>query len=187
MLKIKRKSNKKMILAIGGGLLVIILGYFAFGYISKSLWPFYSSSSSQTEPRGVNDVDYSPPSAEDSAGSQTGKNNVTGVNENSQQIDKKTDIIPVAVSFAEVVGSNVEVRAFLPTIIEGNGTCTAKFTKDGLVVNSLSEAFIDATSTQCEPIYIAKSEFPENGEWTLIVSYQSSTVQGSSEQLKVKV
>lgn len=131
--------------------------------------------------RPVNSVDYSGPSQTDTDSSQDGKKN----NDNSSETPNNAENISVAVSYADVLNDNVEIRAFIPGLIEGSGTCTATLKQGDLTVQASSKAFVDASSSQCEPIYIPLAKFSTKGKWILTISYKSSTHSGASETVEV--
>lgn len=142
-----------------------------------------TSTKNSSDTRSINDVDYSGPTDEDISNSQNGKKN--GENNNNQS---GTDKVIVGITFAEVTGPNLDIRAFTPSVIEGNGTCTAVLTKNGETsVTRSSSAFIDASSSQCRPIYIDIGEFPSKGTWTLRIEYSSPTHKGVSDTIEVEV
>lgn len=196
-MKLSPQTTKKKTITkywiIGGITFILIatLGYLAYAYQSKAAWPFQTKESDTTsENRDVNQVDYGPPSKEDVEQSQTGKQNAT--NEGSSQNNatptspsttKKS--VAVGISFADVVDNKVEIRAFTPSITEGGGICTAQLQKGSMVVSVSSEAFIDSSSSVCNPIYIDMSKFPEKGNWSLTVTYSSNSAEGVSEKIGV--
>ncbi len=189
----KKKANSRYWVVAGIILvLVVILGYFAYAYVSKDAWPFKATTTNTaSENRDINDVDYGPPSQEDVDKSQTGKQNATNEdpkNENNSPVNSSTKkSVAVGVPFADVVDNNVEIRAFTPGIIEGGGKCTAQLQKGSKIVTATSEAFIDSSSSQCNPIYINLSSFPEKGEWSLTVQYSSNSAEGTSEKIGVTI
>ncbi len=137
-----------------------------------------SSSNEDTE-RSVNNVDYSGPSQSDIDSSQDGK-------KNSEELQLTTGKnVDVAISFADVFNGNVEVRAFIPGLIEASGICTANLKQGNITVDASANAFIDVSSTQCPPIYIPLSRFPATGKWTLTVMYTSTVNSGSSGPIEV--
>ena len=164
--------------------------YVALAY-KISLWPFTSTSTVETTVRGVNEIDYSGPTSTDIESSQDGKKTTTSESQNStttsHQAPTDKQQLAIGVTYADITNNNFEVRAFTPSIIEGNGTCTATFTKGGLTLSQSSEAFIDSSTTQCKPIYIPLDKFSEKGTWSLTVSYDSPDAIGTAEQMEVNI
>ncbi|MDB5162034.1 MAG: hypothetical protein JWM52_542 [Candidatus Saccharibacteria bacterium] len=182
-MKYQIKSSPKKRIAMVITSLVVLAGvaFLIFFYLlgaNKSSQPNGDTNSST---RSTNDVDYSGPSSEDVSNSQNGKKS----GENSATT--LTENVMVGITFADVTGSNLEVRAFTPSVIEGDGTCTAVLTKNNETVKKSSPAFIDASSSQCRPIYIDVGEFHSKGTWKLTVEYSSPTHKGVSESSEVTV
>jgi hypothetical protein len=187
-----KNTKSRLPLIISFVLIVLVTTYGAVAY-AQSFWPFNTRGESQEESdivRPVNSVDYSPSTDVEIENSQDGKKNNAhreDTETNPKPTNKNLITTPVAVAFADVTGANVEVRAFVPQIIEGSGTCTATLTKESVTVTESTEAFIDASSSQCKPILIPISKFPQAGSWSLTVSYLSDTHKGSSEKLEIKL
>lgn len=171
------------------------LGYTLYAQTNK-LWPFHSNKTPLKEVAPeVNSVDYSGPTDEDTKHSQTAKEsllNEGGSEASEQQNNTETNSaskknVTVNISFADIFDDNLEIRAFTPTVIEGNGTCTATVSKQGTqTITKTSKAFVDSSSSICQPIYIPKSQLP-TGAWNVSVTYKSPTHQGSSGQTPVEV
>lgn len=105
--------------------------------------------------------------------------------ENTSEASKKP--VTIGISFAGVVGDQLEIRAFSPTIISGSGTCIATISQQGSrSIVEESPAFIDASSTICQPIYIPRSKL-SSGSWNVEVTYSSPTHKGSSGPTKIEV
>lgn len=123
-----KSANKYWFLGAVVLTILALLAYLAYSYHSRSVWPFQQTNQTDTSSknRDVNQVDYGPPSQEEISQSQTGKQNTTNQDSStknnatpSPSTAKKT--VEVGVSFADVVDTSVEIRAFTPTIIEGGG------------------------------------------------------------------
>lgn len=174
VLKQKRTISKRSWILLASGLLVLLLvgtGIVWFLNIDSSEEGSYNTTSEELS----GEVEYSGVKASAVAENKT---------EGSQASTAK-QTLPVGISFAGIVDNNVEVRAFISGIIEGNGTCIATFSKDGVEITESSPAFIDATTSQCEPIQIPKSRFTSSGVWTLVVSYSSTDAEGKSSAMEV--
>lgn len=175
-------------------LALLVLAYVVYAYTSQSLWPFASrkdtitsqtsadDSASSNNP--TNDVNYSPPTKEEEEASQDGKKETT---QEDNSIGGSKTHVNIGVTFSAIFNGKMEVRAFTPSIIEGNGTCTATFTKGSSKVTASSSAFIDSSTTQCNPIYIDPSQFTEKGTWDLVVSFSSSDASGDSGKIEVNI
>lgn len=79
-----------------------------------------------------------------------------------------------------------EARAFIPGIIEDGGTCTATYTHEADKITATSKGVADVSHTTCPPMTLP-GPINIQGEWTVVVSYNSSTASGKSEPIKFKV
>ena len=82
---------------------------------------------------------------------------------------------------------NVEVSGRIPGIFEEGGTCTFTLSKGPHTVQRETSGFKDYRDTLCTPIAVPRSEFPEAGDWTVNVSYISTTSSGSSSSIVIRV
>ena len=177
------KNKKTFILPLFIVALAILIGYFAFAYISKAAWPFHetakTSDSSET---------YSPPTEQEVTDSQDAKKNNAG-QESQEENKPPTETVSVAIAFADFdqTENAIDIRAFTPDVIEGTGTCTATLIKDGQSVTRSSKAFIDSKTSQCEPILVPINDFPSSGTYQLVVSYSSEKYRGTSSPMNVEV
>jgi hypothetical protein len=182
----KRKINSLIILSLA--LALFLLGsYFAFAYTTKSVWPY--TNSPYIENSSEDSTDYSAPTEQEIESGQEAKKNTykEGVETPEESGEKK--IVPVGIAFADFDTDEnaIDVRAFIPNTIEGDGTCTAVFTQDTLIVEGSSKSFVDFSSSQCEPILIPTSRFEKKGAWELIVSYDSRKSSGKSPTMEVEI
>lgn len=176
-----RKNKKKFIVALLLAL-ILLLALGALVY-AKSWWPFQDSIARHQEiirQKDIADPTYNSektnPADDETEDSATPENSDT---------DTKTDV-QVGVASASKQGENLEVRAFVIGAIEGDGVCTAVLTKGTLTVSETSIAFIDTSTSQCEPIEIAQDRLSP-GTWSLVVTYESNIHQGSSTVMKVDI
>jgi hypothetical protein len=181
----KQKNVRLILILVGAAILVLALAFTALAYTQK-WWPF-----AQAEDLIIDGVNYGPPTEQEIESSQDAKKNIleedkaSGDGSNGNSTNLKT--ANVGVSHSEVIDGNLEVRAFIGNVVE-SGTCTATLTRTGSeTVTKSSRAFVDASTSQCEPILIPVGEFDETGEWTLVVSYKSSTSAGESEKITVSI
>lgn len=195
-MKAPRKQKKSLIIILT--LLVLALaGFVTFAYATKSVWPFYASndqsqtSSSTNQHGSSSSINYAPPTQQEIDNSQDGKKNSANQPGSTTPDDPQTNkkSVSVAISYADRSDdkTSIEVRAFTPDVIEGDGTCTARFTKDGQTVTGSSKGFVDATSTICQPINIPLAQFGSSGRWALTVTYSSPDYSGTSSSLDVGV
>lgn len=185
----KDRHKKTLLTLLYISILVALLAIATYFIGAKYGWlPSWkdADTSTTTELRSTNDVDYSGPSETDIEHSQDGKKNSSS-NETDEQSKSVTTNTPVAIAFADVSGDNVEVRAFIPGVIEGTGTCTVSLSKDSYVVTKTSKAFIDASTSQCTTLLVPLSELQSSGIWSLRVSYSSPTHTGESSPVEIAI
>lgn len=145
-------------------------------------------------PRPVNQVDYKGPTQQDAANSQNAKEKLLEGDSNEAPIEptapsnqEQKKPAPVNISYADIINGNLEVRASTSSVIQGNGTCTVTVSKaGGTPIVKTTPAFIDVSSTICEPVYIPRSQLT-TGSWTVTVTYSSPTHQGSSGAYNLEV
>lgn len=180
-MKIQTQSTRKTPYILAATILVVLLlgAYTGYAYTQR-IWPFMpTSQQTQTDTMNADDTTYGSDKNND-------RNQPTTPSVESPDESEKTTV-QVGVASAAVIGTNVEIRAFMSGIIEGTGTCTATLTNGNEVVTGSSVAFIDASTSQCEPISIALSEFTNSGTWKVNVSYSSETHEGTSDELEIEL
>lgn len=167
MSMIKNKKSKTPFLIAAGIALIVAIGVAAYLLLSPK----------STVIDGVN---YAPPTEEEkqSANDQKDKN------VEREDIDKAPTsptgkTINLIVSDANQYGDVVEVRAYSRDVFENGGTCTVTFTKDGSNVTAQSQAFADASTTQCGALDTPRSKFDKSGTWSYELVYSSPTSKGS--------
>lgn len=181
----RTKSNKKTSVVIFS--IVIATLFIGTVYFLHEKYNTFSlketpATEQPKEERKINDVDYSGPTETDIKESQAGKNNSKPKDEK----EKPTSIVNVGISYAGISDGNYEIRAFTPDVIEGSGICTATLKKGSAVISESSQAFIDAKTSQCRPIYIPISEL-EKGKWSLTVEYKSPIYTGKTDSEEVEI
>lgn len=192
-MKLKTNKNIKNPLRLAGVLVVtLILLSASYLVIAKymTLWPFSEQStpdtSSNSDPNSL-DPTYSTNKL------APGDKNVTDTNSDPQDSSTTTgaerkETVDVAIAYADKSSDSkvFEVRAFISGVIEGGGTCTAILVKNGETLRQSSQAFIDATTSQCNPIEFPLSSI-DQGQWLLTVEYNSPTSNGVSQAMKVTI
>ena len=191
-MKLQRNSYKKYTktIAIVGLVLFACLTLLATTY-ALHLWPFNTSTSttsSDTSPVQESSMNNSPPTQAEIESSQDGKkNSAEAVDQDTSTSSERTKV-SVEISYADKLDeSQLDIRAFTPSVIEGTGTCTATLTRGADTVTSSSNGFVDASSTICEPIRIPLSKFQSSGTWNLVVAYDSPTSVGTSNKVEVDI
>lgn len=172
---------KKLILPILLVVLLVVGGYFAYAYYSKDLWPFKSTAPAASYEQDET-TDGSTRTIEDEADSQDAKKDIIEKEDNPTT---PSNTISVLITSTRVLEDALEVRGFSDSIIE-SGTCTLSATMGSSVQTTTSPAFIDASSTICEPLQIDKSKLA-SGEWDIKVTIKTASSEGVSETVKVNI
>lgn len=123
-----------------------------------------------------------PTYSSDKSGNSNSSNIDTG--DNGSQSNGKSSA-EVAITSASIQGDSLEVRAFAANVIEG-GSCTALVENGAKNISGTSDAFIDASTTPCEPIEIPLSKLGA-GTWSVTVIYESKNHKGVSTPTEVKL
>ncbi len=178
-MKINRKSSRTPFVAA-----VLIVAVLSLGAV---FWYFSASGSKMSDT--PNTINYDPPTKQDKKEAEDNKKELAKDTASSDKPkdSTSTQTIQVAVSDATQYGDVVEVRAFIPEVIESDGSCTAIFTLNDNRLEKKVAAFIEATTTQCRPIDVPVSEFSQSGTWNLVVKYNSAYSRGESSIRKVEV
>ena len=198
-MKINKTKNKIPKVAATILILVLLLGVGILCAYFFRTWPFASSDHKTSPVPNDTSINYDPPTDEETTSSQDAKKNLPA---DSSDSDSSTPTTPdkntnssskkstnVGISYADIYNGKLEIRAFTNTVIEGTGTCTATVVMkdmESMRLTKSSKAFIDATSTVCEPIYVPTSEL-HSGTWRVTVAFSSPDHQGSSDTVEVKV
>lgn len=130
-------------------------------------------------------IDYNPATKEEKADSEQHKEDSTK-KEDTPTATRTITVTPVIVD-ASQYGNQIEVRAYTGGVFEDGGTCTITFTKDTLKITKQVPASKDATTTRCTNLTVDRTEFSQPGQWTTVVTYSSSTAQGSSQPRTLEV
>jgi cytoskeletal protein RodZ len=187
--KTKIKNRKTYAIVLSVLILVTIAGIFLFFYSNRA--SNNSSNVAQTVSDEADDyINLDPPTEQEKSEVNQNKeslpSNTSGNLNNDNESNSSTikEVSPI-ITIARKVDGNVEVRSFVPDIYENSGTCTATFTKDGKEITGTSRGVKDATYTRCERILVSASKFNGSG-WRVMVSYKSSSAEGSSEKIEVE-
>lgn len=187
-MRLKNKKNKLLPILLA---VIVVASLFFTAYKVGLLNNFFHEEINDTDTntvRDTNDIDYTGPTESDISNSQAAKSRAGSTSTlppSPNSGSKRT--ISIAVSYADINSDNqLEVRAFTSDIIEGSGTCTLTASKGSSEVTTNTPAFIDVSSTICEPLYIPKSKL-STGTWKIVVTYSSPNASGTSGQSQVGV
>lgn len=148
-----------------------------------------NSNNSETK-SGVDskdNINYAPPTNQDLKEAEQHKQEIIDQQKQSTEpTTGKKSVTPVIVDSSQY-DNEIEVRAYVPGVIEDGGTCSITFTKGSLTVTKQSMGEKDATTTRCTNITIPRSEFKDYGKWNVTLSYSSSTTQGTASARTMEV
>lgn len=164
---------------VGGGVIFYMTQRDNDGGASKD-------ASSQSDSLGQSrDINYDPPTQEEKDAGNIQKDQ--NLNRDETTGSGASSTANVIIVDANQYDDTVEVRGYISNVY-ADGTCTATLTRNGQqTVTRSTEAFKDATTTQCTPIDIPRSAFTQSGDWSLQLAYKSSTASGSAtKQVSIK-
>lgn len=83
-------------------------------------------------------------------------------------------------------GSAAVVYSLVPGLAENGGTCTATLSDGTATATATGVAEVQVATTTCPPLTVSLAGLP-SGAGSLVVSYASPTVSGSSDPVPVEV
>jgi len=182
-------KNKKRLVAALVILAVLVISSGLFAYFNATK----SSSNDQKPPVEIADqtIDMNPATEQEKADTEKYKESLSNPDQDNLPTgdDGKKEVVPVIGSVAQQ-GASVNLSAFVGTIVEDGGTCTAEFSNAAGAAPSFTKqvsAVADARSTVCAPINVDVSDFKAKGDWNVKVTYNSSTSKGESPRSSFKV
>jgi hypothetical protein len=180
---IPRVSKKVLLPAIA----ILIVGTASLWWVQQD-----SKTSSQQTAKvegSQEDINFDPPTKEEKEGNDQNKTAI-------EQRDKleqpgtspaQTREVKPTITFADQYGTQVEVGGYVNSVVEDGGTCTARFTRGSSSFSKTSVGVRNASSTNCPVITADVSEFSSKGTWSVVLSYASSSVAGSSDSKNLEV
>lgn len=175
--KNKLRLKRLAILAVLFVVVALVGGIFAYRQFSDK----------PATPDNTNTIDLSPATEEEKKDSERHKDEVAKNDEVTTPQQPGLSVVTPIIVDASQYGDQIEVRAYISEVYEDAGTCTITISKGALKVTKQSVATKDATTTRCANVNIGRTEFPETGQWSAIVSYLSTTSQGSSQPKSLEV
>jgi hypothetical protein len=160
------KLSRKTLIA--GGLVIVLLSATAGFFVYRH----FNSREVPPAPEGIN---LGPATKEEKTQSDNAKDAIVANQEAQQNSSNSSSKKTAAVLISSASASNVS--SYVTGIFEDGGTCTATFTQAGTTVTRTSEGFKNVSYTQCAPI---SPNLPNAGQWSVVVSYSSSTAEGKS-------
>ena len=126
-------------------------------------------------------INYSPPTEQDKQSVEDNKQRI--VDEQNQQTPPTTPDGLKQVSVTVASADKQSVFASVSGVVEDGGTCTATFTNGSTTLSSTSESVANVSYTQCGRI---QPPVLDGGNWSVTVSYLSTTAKGSSEPFRME-
>lgn len=191
IMKVNSRQKKSKTIPIATAVILITTATLLTYTFIQKIGPFASSAVNDLDQGGGAKISESSPTDQEVKSSQDAKKNDSGNIDNEESVtpqspEKSKSTVSVGISYADVYNGKLEIRAFTTGAIEGNGTCTATVSNSSKTIVKSSDAFIDATSTQCEPIYIPVSELG-SGTWKVIVKFSAPDYAGTSEMVQINI
>ncbi len=130
-------------------------------------------------------VNYAPSTNQEKQQADAVKDNLAQTKADSPATGK-TQVVPL-ITNASQIDQQVTVNAYISGVYENGGNCTATFTNGDARLVKTSSAFANASTTDCTPFRVARSEFSTTGDWQVKVSYNSPTASGDSQLQTMKL
>jgi len=189
--KDRRKSSpstrKGVIIALSAIVLVVstLWGLGRAGVINLPLVSD-NETATPTDNQSNTGINYGPPTEEEKkAGDQIKDEQNQPTTPPTTPGQKKT-VTPVITSWGfNTFTQQVEVTGYVGGVIENGGTCTLTLEKSGQKVTESKTAIADAQTTSCGLMTVTGNRLSP-GNWTAMLSYTSSNVEGSSEPRTVE-
>lgn len=186
MKKIKTKFNvSKKVLVLGFvGVLILGGGVYAF-FQNRS--ENQRTAASEDDKKGVNEVNYDPPTEEEIDETKRQKEEIIKKYEESQN-QQPSSVINVTISRANQSGNGQPLN--IRTIVDGttSGTCEVNLKKSGQ--GTVSKSFpigVEATYAVCQQADIPAGEFGAEGDWTLEIVAKSGNLVSAVASQKVTI
>lgn len=179
-MKYKNKANKrsKKNKAITS---LVILAILASG-------GFYLIKRDSGIPRNISPQSVAPTTEQEKTETEQNKAKLAKQQDKKDNPPSSENITTDTNSTVTITSATAEsVYAFVSGVLEDGGTCTATFTKNEQSFQKASKGFINVNTTQCEPTFLSRTDFPSVGIWQVVVSYNSGTAQGVSRITTINV
>jgi hypothetical protein len=168
-----KKIPHKKLLLIAIPLIILLGGGAVYAYQKKH-------TEKPADP--VSTQQYSGTTDQEKDATESRKQQLIEENNKKTTPDTNTGVKPVApvITTANQNGQDITITAYTPGVFENGGTCTLTATNGSSKVIKTSEAFANATTTDCAPFFMKRTDFPTVGSWQLVVNYHSSKAEGNS-------
>jgi hypothetical protein len=177
----KRQSPTKKWLLIG----LIVFGLVAGGGAAAWYVAGRASLEPTNEPRGINDIDYSPATKEEQQESEAIKENYNEPNQ--PPTDPSTPAPPIGLSIirAGQVEQTVQIRTLISDASSGSCQATLNLSGQPTVSKTFPIAF-EATSASCNGD-IPLNELSAPGDWELSITATSGARTSATIKQTIKV
>lgn len=164
------KLNKNLLLVLLGLVIIVI--------VASGTWYWNAQNNKQQPAQSDNTekINLDPPTEEELKETEEHKKNL-GDSANNPDLPTDANGKKIVTPVITTVTAS-QVNAFVPGVFEEGGTCTATLTKAGQTITASSTAFQNVSYTSCAPIALTAQASP--GTWSAVITYSSSTSQGSS-------
>ncbi len=167
---------KKKTLIIIGVSVILLSGSVAAYYLTRS------SAPATTPAPTTNPTPKIPgPTDEEKKETEAHKDELARQNQQGDTPTSGQKTVTPIITSAFQNGSEIRIAAFVTGIFENEGTCTFTFDKASKQFAKTTNASANASTTDCAPLLLNKSDFPESGSWNVKVNYGSSKSSGTSE------
>ena len=176
----KRSISHKKLLIVSGAILLLIVAAMIYVYAFKgTLFGWKTPQSTQTN-NSNNGVDYKPATTEQQQAGTTVKTGSSDTTTTPAPIPNSTKKnVQVSITAANQNGSTLQIRVLIGAV-ENTGTCTLTLTRAGenSVTKTSNTQALSSTST-CQGFDVSTSELSP-GTWQALITYDSSTLTGST-------
>lgn len=180
MAKAKKQLPQKMLVLAAVAALVLAGGAFAWYRHSHKTTPAPVS-------QGTPKIDMSPATPAEVKDSDSHKvADPTPTTPSQTPPATKQSVTPVVVGAGQT-GQQVSVRSYVSGVVENGGTCTFTFTNGSASFTKTVTGDADATTTKCPNLTLDTAAFSVKGQWSVKVSYTSTTSQGESSAITFEV
>jgi len=184
--KNKKPDRKRLLLVTG--ICVVIAASAALGW-----WQYLRPSSNKNNQASSNDaatdrtstINLEPATPEEKQAAEDRKDEIAN-EQQSQNTPAGAKVTPI-ITYAGQYGSNIEVSAYVPGIIENGGTCTLTAQKGSSKLTKTVAGVDNAQNTSCPTFIVSRMEFSSTGTWTVTVSYSSTDYSGTSASKALEV
>lgn len=138
-----------------------------------------------SEPTDENYINFNPPTEEDKQEAEQNKKELA--DKSAPAPVPPTNTANLVITYAGQYDETIEIAAYVSNVLEDNGTCKLTLSNDSIEIYKEVSGFRDARHTVCPAFIIPRSELPNAGRWSAVVSYRSPTVSGESETKVIEV